>query len=231
MEKQLQVFFHPEFGELRILVIEGTEYFPATECAAKLGYANPRKAIRDHCKGGTKRSVPTSSGIQEMNFIPEGDLYRLIVRSNLPAAERFERWVFDEVLPSLRKSGSYSMGEYQIPQTLPEALRLAADLAEENEQLRPKAELHDRFLTAENVQTVSVVAKTLGTGRGRLFRFLREQKILMANNTPYQQYLERGYFRVREKVINMGGTEVVKPQTLVTAKGVNYIAKLLGKSA
>lgn len=117
----------------------------------------------------------------------------------------------------------------QVPQTYPEALRLAANLAEENEKLRPKAEMHDRFLSADNVQTVSVVAKSLGTGRDRLFRFLRDQKILMANNTPYQQFIERGYFRVIEKVINMGGNEVIKPQTFVTAKGVDYIARLLEK--
>lgn len=226
----LQVFRNSEFGELGILVIDGKEFFPATDCAKKLGYANPHEAIRTHCKGVREFLTPSSGGEQRKNFVPEGDLYRLIVRSKLQAAERFERWVFDEVLPALRNTGTYSMGGYQIPQTLPEALRLAADLAEENEQLRPKAELHDRFLSADNAQTVSVVAKSLGTGRDRLFRLLREQKILMANNTPYQQYLERGYFRVIEKVIKMGGDEVIKPQTLITAKGVDYIAKLL-KSA
>lgn len=115
----------------------------------------------------------------------------------------------------------------QIPLTYPEALRLAADLAEENEKLRPKAEMHDRFMTSDTAQTVAVVAKTLGTGRDRLFRFLRERQVLMGNNVPYQQYLERGYFKVIEKVINMGNGEVIKPQTLVTAKGVDYIAKLL----
>lgn len=95
--------------------------------------------------------------------------------------------------------------------------------------LAPKAEQHDRFLAADNAQAMAVVAKALGTGRDRLFRFLREQKVLMGNNMPYQQYLDRGYFRVIEKVINMGGAEVIKPQTLVTAKGVTYIAKLLNK--
>lgn len=105
---KLQVFQSSEFGELGILVVDGKEYFPATECAAKLGYTNPQKAVRDHCKGCTKRSVLTAGGTQTANFIPEGDLYRLIIRSKLPAAERFETWVFDEVLPSIRKTGAYS---------------------------------------------------------------------------------------------------------------------------
>ena len=221
---KLQVFKNSEFGELSILIIDGKEYFPAADCARVLGYANPHKAISDHCRGVTKREVIDNLGrTQEKNFIPEGDLYRLIVRSNLPAAERFERWVFDDVLPAIRRTGSYSI---QIPQTYPEALRLAADLAEENQRLLPKAEMHDLFLSADNCQSMNVVAKSLGTGRTRLFQFLRDKEILTTNNTPYQEYLHRGYFRVVEKPIVMGDQAINKPQTFVTAKGVDFIAKL-----
>ena len=103
----LKVFSSSEFGELGVMLIDGKEYFPAIRCAEILGYTNPRKAIRDRCKGGTSCSVPTNGGVQQMKFIPEGDLYRLIVSSKLPAAEKFERWVFDEVLPGIRKNGGY----------------------------------------------------------------------------------------------------------------------------
>lgn len=120
---------------------------------------------------------------------------------------------------------------HQIPQTYPEALRLAANLAEENLKLKPKAEMHDRFLSSDSAQTMAVVAKSLGTGRDRLFKFLRERKVLMGSNVPYQPYLDRGYFKVIEKVINMGGEEIIKPQTLVTSKGVDYIAKILKEGA
>lgn len=109
----LQVFRHTEFGEIGVLEIEGKVYFPASACAKKLGYTNPRKAVSDHCKGVTKRDTLTSGGLQSMSFIPEGDLYRLIVHSRLPAAERFESWVFDEVLPTIRRTGSY------VPDILP----------------------------------------------------------------------------------------------------------------
>lgn len=107
MMNDLKVFSNSEFGELGIMLIDGKEYFPATRCAKILGYKEPEKAIREKCKGVSKLDTPTSGGIQKVNYIPEGDLYRLIVSSKLPAAEKFERWVFDEVLPSIRQTGGY----------------------------------------------------------------------------------------------------------------------------
>ena len=107
---EMQVFQNSEFGELGVLEINGKPYFPATACAKILGYANPRKAILDHCKedGVTKRDVIDTLGrTQSAKFINEGNLYRLIIHSKLPAAERFEKWVFDEVLPSIRRTGGY----------------------------------------------------------------------------------------------------------------------------
>lgn len=104
---ELKVFQNSEFGELGVLTIDGKEYFPATQCAKILGHENPARAIRKYCKGVTEVVTPTNGGNQPTKFIPEGDLYRLIVRSKLPSAEKFERWVFDEVLPELRCTGSY----------------------------------------------------------------------------------------------------------------------------
>lgn len=104
---ELKVFQNSEFGELGVLTIDGKEFFPATQCAKILGYAKPADAVKKHCQGVSKIKTPTNGGIQQLNYIPEGDLYRLIIRSKLPSAEKFERWVFDEVLPELRKNGSY----------------------------------------------------------------------------------------------------------------------------
>ena len=107
---EMQVFQNSEFGELGVLEIEGKPWFPATACAKILGYAKPHNAISQHCRYSLKQGVPhpqTPSKTIEMNFIPEGDLYRLITHSKLPAAERFEKWVFDEVLPSIRRTGGY----------------------------------------------------------------------------------------------------------------------------
>jgi len=111
---QIQIFDNPEFGKVTTAVIDGKEHFAATECAKALGYAEPEKAIRTHCKmvsvldtikkpvishgkdTGHTRDVP-------VNFISEGDLFRLIINSRLPSAERFERWVFDVVLPTFAR--------------------------------------------------------------------------------------------------------------------------------
>lgn len=103
----LKVFKSTDFGELDVMLIDGKEYFPATQCAKILGYAKPADAVRKHCKGVFKMETPTAGGVQQVNYIPEGDLYRLIVSSKLPSAEKFERWVFDEVLPSIRQTGGY----------------------------------------------------------------------------------------------------------------------------
>lgn len=120
---ELKVFQNSEFGELGILLIDGKEYFPATQCAKIIGHQNPARAVRKYCKGVTKMVTPTEGGTQEINYIPEGDLYRLIVSSKLPAAERFERWVFDEVLPALRKNGSY--GNINLEAVITQAVTMA----------------------------------------------------------------------------------------------------------
>ena len=117
----LQIFNSEEFGEIRTIEIDGKPYFVGTDVAKALGYSNPRKAILDHCKGVTKRDTPTSSGVQLMSYINEGDLYRLIMKSKLPSAEKFESWVMDEVLPTIRKTGSY-----QKPLTTVEQIQVIA---------------------------------------------------------------------------------------------------------
>ena len=107
MKNDVQVFQNDVFGSLRTVDEDGKIMFVASDVAKMLGYTNPSKAISDHCKGVTKRYTLTKGGKQAMNFIPEGDLYRLITHSKLPSAEKFESWVFDEVLPAIRKTGEY----------------------------------------------------------------------------------------------------------------------------
>jgi len=110
MNNEMQIFNSSEFGALSVLMIDDKAYFPATECAIILGYAKPHNAIAMHCRYSLKQGVPHPQNPNktiEKTFIPEGDLYRLIVRSNLPSAGHFEHWVFDEVLPSIRKHGAY----------------------------------------------------------------------------------------------------------------------------
>lgn len=102
-------FANDKFGSVRTVNIEGNILFCGSDVAKMLGYSNTRKALIDHCKGVTKRYIPTSGGTQELSFITEGDVYRLITSSKLPAAQEFESWVYDEVLPTIRKTGSYTI--------------------------------------------------------------------------------------------------------------------------
>lgn len=113
---ELQIFNNPKFGEVRTLTENGKTLFCGKDVATSLGYKEPHKAVSRHCKGGTKRTIPTKGGPQDIVFIPEGDIYRLVVRSELPGAEEFESWIFDEVLPSLRQNGSYSVSDQAIPE-------------------------------------------------------------------------------------------------------------------
>ena len=101
--------FTPSFS-VRIAVCDGDPWFCAADVCDVLGYTNSRKAIADHCRGGgvTKRDTPTESGVQALTFLSEGNLYRLIIKSRKPEAQRFESWVCDEVLPSIRKTGAYA---------------------------------------------------------------------------------------------------------------------------
>ena len=126
-ELMTRVFENEEFGKVRTIVENGEVLFCGADVAKALGYANSRKALIDHCKGVTKRDTLTTGGMQQLSFIPESDVYRLVVHSRLETAVRFERWVFDEVLPTLRKTGVYAM----LPQDYPSALRALADSVEE----------------------------------------------------------------------------------------------------
>ena len=171
---QMEIFKNPEFGSIRVIEENGKYLFSGTDVAAALGYSNPRDAIIRHCRYVVKRDAPHPQSLDRkisMTFIPEGDLYRLIVHSKLPSAERFERWVFDEVLPTIRKHGAYLTKEklWEVA-TSPEALmKLCSDLLaereanislrKENAQLEGKAAFYDLFIDLKhstNLRTIGV---------------------------------------------------------------------------
>lgn len=236
---ELQIFENKDFGKIRIVEIDGKPYFAASDIATALGYVNPRKAIIDHCKGVTKRDIPTNSGIQSINFIPEGDIYRLIIRSKLPSAERFERWVFDEVIPSIRKNGGYIANqenltpEQIVANALIVAQKIIADKDKAIEEMKPKVEFFDAVADSKDAIEMGRVAKVLnypGIGRNKLFEMLRDHNILMNGNIPYQKYVDRGYFRtIEQKYSKPDGTTNINIKTLVYQKGVDAIRKMLDK--
>ena len=126
----LQIFTNPDFGEVRTIEENGAVMFCGSDVAKALGYSNPRDAISRHCRGVVKRDTPTESGMQEMSFIPESDLYRLVFGSKLPMAERFTDWVTEEILPAIRRHGSYS----RKPLTPAEQLLAQANVLVEQER-------------------------------------------------------------------------------------------------
>jgi anti-repressor protein len=214
---------------VRIIIINGEPWWCALDVCNLLGYKRGRDAIAQHCKekGAVKHGTLTNGGIQDLTYINESNLYRLITHSILPEAEKFESWVFDTVLPQIRKTGSF---ESNIPKTLPEALRAYATAVEEQEKLKqivreqqPKVALAEQCLIATNLQSMLDVSKVLQIGRSKLFAFLRDEFILRKDNTPYQRFMEAGYFEVKLSSITMGEKVVNKTQTFVTPKGLDYI--------
>lgn len=240
---ELKSFRKNEFT-LNVLVENGKELFPATESALMLGYSNPHKAINDHCKpdGVTKREVIDSMNrVQTMNFITEGNLYRLISRSKLPSAEKFESWVFDEVLPSIRRNGMYAKDELlDNPDLMLEIITKLKNEREQNkllsqkvEQDKPKVLFADSVSASKTSILIGELAKILKQngveiGANRLFEWLRVNGYLIRRqgtdyNMPTQRSMELGLFQIKESShIKSDGSSITTKTTKVTGKGQIY---------
>jgi len=236
MDNKLQIFKYTD-KEVRTVTKDGEPWFVAKDVCEVLAHSNSRKAIQDHCDSEdvTKGYIGVNTGLGkqniEVNLVNESGVYSLVFGSILPEAKQFKRWITHEVIPSIRKTGSYSLDKFNIPKDYIGALRLAADIEEdrqriliENKAMAPKAQSYDKFISAKNSQDMKMVAKVLGWGRNRLFARLREEGVLMSDNMPYQKYVEAGYFEVKEAPLenrtNMG-------QTYVTPRGVDWLSKRL----
>lgn len=151
----IQIFSNPEFGEIRTIEEDGKVLFCGNDVAKALGYANPKDALSRHCKGVVKRDTPTASGSQGMNFIPEGDIYRLAAKSELPGADRFESWIFDEVIPGLRRTGTYTLPGAQ-PSIYPPRATSVGEVAQLLKVLRATMKDNDQppEIIAQMVKTV-----------------------------------------------------------------------------
>lgn len=251
----LQIFDNEEFGKIRTAEIDSNPYFVATDVASALGYTNPRDAVSRHCKGVVKRDTPTSSGTQQMSYINEGDVYRLIMKSKLPSAERFEKWVMEEVLPSIRKNGGYIAGQETLSddELMAKALLVAQNKIIERdkiieqkqariEQMRPKEVFADAVATSHTSILIGELAKLIcqngyQIGQKRLFAWLRDNNYLMKRGTnwnmPVQRYVEQGLFEVKESNIqNPDGSVRITITPKVTGKGqIYFINKFLNGGA
>ena len=250
MSNVIKIFENDEFGSLRTLTDEhGRIMFCGKDVASALGYSNTKDAIRRHCRWGVKHDLPhpqSPARTIEMVFIPEGDVYRLISHSRLPSSEKFESWIFDEVLPTIRRTGGYvSNEEMFIENYLPfldepykNLFRLQMTfISKLNERIRNDKPLVDfalhvadsKDLIDMNAMAKLAADKNFNIGRTRLFRWLKEMGVLMSNNLPYQRYIDRRLFVVKESVFEVNGLKKTYRQTFVTGKGQLFIIGLLRK--
>nr|DAV51301.1 MAG TPA: repressor domain protein [Caudoviricetes sp.] len=251
---ELQIFNNEEFGEIRTITKYDKTYFAGSDVAKALGYAIPHKAVQTHCKGVLKWNIPTSSGNQDVLFITEGDIYRLIMKSKLPSAEKFEKWVMEEVLPSIRKNGGYIAGQETLSdeELLSKALMVAQRKIDEKNNIIamqdsriqgmiPKEIFADAVSASHTSILIGDLAKLIcqngvQIGQKRLFEWLRENNFLIksgtSRNMPKQRYVEQGLFEVKESNIqNPDGSVRITKTTKVTGKGQVYFVNKFLKGA
>lgn len=236
-------------------LLNGEPIFNLNAIAELIGIANPRTSIDT---GDENYAIKIDNSIvgfaynRKLHntgelFLTESGLYMLLMRSNNPNAKPFQLWVTKDVLPTIRKTGSYSL-QPQLPKSYKEALKELLNQVEENERLqlanekqrekialdKPKVDYAEAILSADNSQSIGDFAKMLSskginTGQNRFFSWLRENGYLTADNTPYQKYVDCGYFELLAQNYYIGANKIVGYKTLITPKGQHYFTIKLQK--
>lgn len=238
----LQIFNNPEFGNVRVVEMDGEPWLVGKDVAAALGYSAERNAIATHVDDEDKlvHQISAAGQMRNVTLINESGLYSLVLSSKLPGAKKFRRWVTSEVLPSIRKTGSYA-----IPKDYPSALRALADAEEKRIALeaqaeadRPKVLFADSVSASKSSILVGEMAKLLKqngveTGQNRFFAYLRENGYLICRqgsdyNMPTQRSMEMGLFEIKEtSVTHADGHVTVTKTPKVTGKGQIYFVDLM----
>ena len=245
---ELQVFQNAEFGSVRTATIDGEPYFVGKDVATILGYSNPRDAISKHVDDEDKgvAKCDTLGGRQEILFINESGLYSLILRSQLPAAKKFKRWVTSEVLPAIRRHGMYATEELIANPDLAIAAfqalkaerekRIALEeavavQAQQIAELKPKASYYDLVLKCKDAVNISVIAKDYGWSAQRMNEYLHKKGVQYKQSDIwllYQKHAGCGYTKTNTHVYeDTCGREHTKVHTKWTQKGRLFIYGLL----
>lgn len=234
---EMQVFKNEKFGTVRTITENGRTLFCGADVARALGYARPNEAISKHCKGTLKRRIPTNGGVQEMLFIPEGDIYRLAAHSKLPGADEFERWIFDEVLVSINHTGGYlgnteNMSDFELVSRA--LLIVQKQLEQRDETIRkiaPDAEYAQNCLLAENGIVTSSIAKDYGMSADSFNKLLKGLKIQYKRGGQwllYAPYQAEGYMVSKTTPItHSDGRVEMKVTSLWTAEGRKFLYDFL----
>lgn len=239
---EIKIFNNEEFGSVRVMEINGKTWFMGNDVASVLGYSDTAKAIRTHCKGVAEMDTPTNGGIQKVKYISEGDVYRLVVKSKLPKAEKFESWIFDEVLPTIRKTGGYvNDDELFITNYLPYAdentkqlFRMNLQVIREQNvkiaQMTPKAEYFDALVDRNLLTNFRDTAKELNMRQKDFIQWLLDNGYVFrdakGNLKPYCNSVSDELFQLKEY---KNGDKHCGVQTLITPKGRETFRLLLNK--
>ena len=255
----IEIFKNESFGEVRVAGTSEQPLFCLADVCKVLELGNPSQ-VKTRLDDGviSNEVIPDSLGRQqEMTFVNEDGLYDVILDSRKPQARAFRKWITSEVLPSIRKTGQYSVQkQYPIPRTFSEALRLAADQQEEIEEQRKMIEAKDakiakdkpKVIFAEAVSTsqrsclIAELAKILkqngvNIGQNRLFEWMRKHGYLCSKgqyyNQPTQRAQELGLFEIKQTTINKpDGSILVSTTTKVTGKGqIYFVDKFLNEQS
>lgn len=249
----LEIFKNENFGEIRIVRIDGEPYFVGKDVARVLGYSNTRDALNKRVDEEDKEvaNCDTLGGSQEMTIINESGLYSLVLSSKLPTAKKFKHWITSEVLPSIRKHGMYAVDDLlndpdlaiKAFTALKEEKERNKVLQEDNDRMRPKEVFADAVATSHTSILIGDLAKLLkqngvDIGQKRLFIWMRDNGYLIKRkgtdwNMPTQKSMELGLFEVKESTVNNpDGSVRINKTTKVTGKGQQYfINKFLGEVA
>ncbi len=242
MSKELTIFNYGE-EEIKVMMDEkGNPRWIASEITDILGIVRSRDAVSrldDDEKADAVLNRTSSNGViqnRNITIINESGLYSLILSSRKPQAKAFKRWITHEVLPAIRKTGGYIVGENDMTEDelLSAAFIVANRKIEERDKLiaeaKPKVEYFYRVRDAINTHSFNEAAKILGRGRNKLMKQMREDGILTSSNLPskrnlpYQRYIDSGYFEVKESVY---GTDfkLISYTPRVTGKGMQWLSK------
>ena len=247
MSNEIKIFENEEFGSVRTMEINGKPYFVGKDVADILGYQNGSRDINRHVDEDDREKVMIFDGNQnkESIIINESGLYSLILSSKLPNAKKFKRWVTSDVLPAIRKTGSYSIqskpDSYTIEDPAARARRWAEEYEEKKaleakiEEQKPLVEYAEHIQASKDVIDMKSMAKLaskngIKIGRNKLFSFLRDRKILDRENIPYANYMDKEWFQVVESpyTFNNGDVKIIRT-TLVSPKGQIGIIRQLKK--
>jgi anti-repressor protein len=248
-DDNIQVFSHAKFGQIRIAGTADAPEFCAMDLCKALGYTNGRDAVAKHVDNpdvakrdawvvtGKKADGSDAKRLTSLTFVNESGMYALIFGSTLPQAKQFKHWVTSEVLPSIRKTGSYSVEQLSrkqlalmVVQAEEEKERLALEnkqQAELLEEQKPKVVFADAVIGSGNNILVRDLAKLIcqngyQIGEIRLYKWLREHKYLTLENKPMQRYVEQGLFYLEEGTHTEKGVMKSHTVTKVTGKGQSY---------